>query len=61
MMLQRHRPAVDKMLAATHDHARAPEDRHRVAESRAKVPSDWRKLDAYRHAGFIVPWPKDAP
>jgi uncharacterized SAM-binding protein YcdF (DUF218 family) len=57
MTLQRHWPSVEKMLAPVHYHPHAPEDWHRLAESRTKVLSEWRKLEAYTRAGFIAPWP----
>jgi uncharacterized SAM-binding protein YcdF (DUF218 family) len=57
MTLQRHWPAVEKMLAPVHYHEHDPADWHVHAESRAKVLGEWRKIAAYQEAGFISPWP----
>jgi uncharacterized SAM-binding protein YcdF (DUF218 family) len=60
MTLQRHWPSVEKMLAPVHYHSHPPEDWHRLAESRAKVLREWRKLEVYTREGFITPWPDRA-
>jgi uncharacterized SAM-binding protein YcdF (DUF218 family) len=57
MTLQRHWPAAEKMLAPVHYHEHDAADWHLHAESRAKVLGEWRKLAAYREAGYISPWP----
>jgi hypothetical protein len=59
MTLQRHWPAVEKMLAPVHYHDHDPADWHVHAESRAKVLTEWRKIAAYQAAGFISPWPDE--
>lgn len=57
MTLERYWPDVEKMLAPVHVDRHPPQEWHAHAESREKVLAEWGKLEAYKNAGMIAPWP----
>ncbi|MDB5425353.1 MAG: YdcF family protein [Phenylobacterium sp.] len=57
MTLQRHWPAVEKMMVPVHYHPHPPDRWAEDPETRQKVVGEWRKLETYLAAGFIAKWP----
>lgn len=57
MTLQRHWPAVRKMLVAVNYHDEPPETWWRHPDLRAQILKEWNKIAPYRAAGFIADLP----
>lgn len=56
MTLERHWPAVEKMIAPVHFPPYVASQWHADPLSREKVLGEWRKLERYLEAGYIAPW-----
>ena len=54
MTLERHWPAVRKMLAPVNYFPHPVEEWPRHPEMRAKVLAEWRKIEPYKAAGYIA-------
>jgi uncharacterized SAM-binding protein YcdF (DUF218 family) len=57
MTLQRHWPAVEKMLFAVNYFGHPIEQWPQHAVTRERILREWRKLEPYKAAGFIADWP----
>lgn len=57
MTLERHWPGVRKMLAPVNYFPHPVEEWPRRPEMRAKVLAEWRKIEPYKAAGYIVDLP----
>jgi len=57
MTLHRHWPEVEKMLATINPFGTPVERWHTDPAFRARVLSEWRKIEPYKAQGFIADWP----
>jgi uncharacterized SAM-binding protein YcdF (DUF218 family) len=57
MTLQRHWPDVEKMLVAVNWFGVPRDEWHLHEHSRARVLSEFNKIEPYLAQGFIAPWP----
>jgi len=59
MTLQRYWPTVHKMLVPVNWFGVPAEDWHLHPHVRARIVSEWEKIEPYKQRGFIVDWPND--